>query len=143
MQNFLIRFTDKKIRKRKGIDYVRGEIVINDFKEFFDIPLDFWTISDYERQWKEGLERIKTSDTSCLIIAICDPKKTGPYINWWPLYKEKNNIFIQNEVFFGDVYKKDFGDHEVTIDNCYNFIGPRIPEDFPLDLRPSEWVVKL
>ncbi len=143
MKNLSIRFIDEKVKKVKGVKYVCSKIKINDFNERFDTPLDYWGIDDYKQQWKEGLERLKTHDVSCLVVGICDSKKGRKYLNWWPLYKEEDTIVVQNGVFYSDFYEEYFGDNEVTVKNCYDFIGPRIPEDFPEGLKPSEWVISL
>lgn len=64
------------------------------------MPLNWWTIKEYEKQWKEGLERIKSHDKSCLVVSIYDPIQE-PQVEWWILYKEGNKIFVQNHRLFG------------------------------------------
>jgi CdiI N-terminal domain len=100
-----ISITAKKPRKRWGVLSVEGEIKINDFKEGFDMPLDWWSIQDYERQWKHGLKRLFDHDTSCLIVAVNDPK-CRKFIEWWPLYKIGNKIHIQNHIIIDDLYEE-------------------------------------
>lgn len=128
--------------KIKGISYVLGEIIINDFKERFDIPLDWWSMQDYEHQWREGLERIKTHDSSCLIARIRDPNK-GPFVDWWLLYKEGEHICIRNEVLFGEEYINLIGSGSFTVENCYDFIPEKGPRELSNGLQISEWKVEL
>jgi hypothetical protein len=47
-----------------NIPSVWGRITIDDFTERFIMPLEYWSIEDYEKQWREGLDRIKIQDKS-------------------------------------------------------------------------------
>lgn len=140
MKNILVEVISKKPRMLKGIPRVIGKITINDFWETFEMLLDWWSQADYERQWREGLERIKTHDTSCLVTRIQDPNK-GPFIDWWLLYKEGNKIFIRNYILFREYYDERIGDKPFTVENCYDFIWPRGSRLLEDGEEMSEWVV--
>jgi hypothetical protein len=142
MLKLAMRIMNYHQRRTKGISHVLGEIVINDFKEQFDIPLDWWSIQDYERQWREGFERLKTHDRSCLIARIKDPSK-GPFVDWWLLYKEGEQVCIRNEVLFGEEYIKLIGLAPFTSTNCYDFIPAKGPRELSNGMQVSEWVVGL
>lgn len=132
-----------------------GRIYIgDDFWETALIALNYWTIEDYERQWKEGLERLKTHETSCLVASVQHPEKTPPLINWWPLYKQDNKLLIHNELIVGEDYAKTIGSKDFTVSSCYQFIQPLTPElydlsglnDDPDDIKVyqvSEWIIDL
>jgi hypothetical protein len=109
------------------------------YVETFKMALGFWSIEDYQRQWREGLERIKTHDTSCLVTSVQNPYKRF-FIVWWPLYKVGGNIFIQNELIMGDDYVKFIGRGLFISSTCYDFITPRITKT-PQGDNVSEWVV--
>ena len=115
----------------------RGEITLGDFKEKFIMRVDYWTIKDYKRQWKEGLERILTHNRSCLVTDVQNPRY-GPLVEMWGLYKKGNMIYIRNYLFCGDIYKKRIGDKPFTPETCYDFILNRTK-----NLWVSEWVVSL
>lgn len=136
-----IEVIDRKFKKSRGGE-AKGEIQIEKHKESFYIPVEWWTLEDYERQWKEGLERIKTRDTSCLVTAIYDPRKR-PFIEWWLLYKEGNIIYIQNQIVLEEIYSQLIGDKSFTSETCYNFIEPKEPKLQPDGYEISEWEVKL
>src|SRR2546425_338354 len=105
MNNLSIKVTKAKIRYNEyKKPYCLGEITINDFSEEFDMSLLDWNINDYEKQWQEGLERIKHHKTSCLITSISDLKNSIRFIDLWVLFKEDNKIFIQNRWLFGENY---------------------------------------
>lgn len=141
--NLFIEVKNQKPEIIHGVLAVLGKIYIGDFKETIYIPLDYWSLDDYKRQWKEGLERIKTHDTSCLVATIHDPG-IRPYINWWLLYKVGDKVYIQNKLYLSDIYKRQIGDKLFTIDNCYEFITPRrINKGKKEEDKVSEWVVTL
>lgn len=136
-----------------GISYAFGTISIgDDFSETITMALNFWSIKDYQRQWKEGLERIKTHDRSCLVASVQNPITSNPLINRWTLYKEGSKVFIYNELIVYDDYPKWIGSKIFTPDNCYEFIKSRLYEDPDYiedddeddrDYQVSEWVVEL
>jgi hypothetical protein len=99
MKLFSIKILDPKVLFIDNIPCCIGEINIGKFQETFEMPLEYWTIKDYEKQWADGIERIKKNTQSCLIAAIQDPKKS-PLVNLWTMYKINNKIFIQNHLFF-------------------------------------------
>lgn len=70
-----ISITDYKPKKEWSVLAVSGVIVLDDFQEGLYIPLDWWSIEDYERQWKEGLVRLEDHDQSCLVATINDHQK--------------------------------------------------------------------
>lgn len=142
--NLFIKVGNKKPKIINNVLAVMGKIHINDFKETIYIPLDLWALDDYKQQWKEGLERIKTHDQSCLVATIHDPN-IRPYINWWLLYKVGDKIYIQNCLYLSDIYKNYIGDKIFTVENCYEFIPPRFSEDDCNEegFSVSEWVISL
>ncbi len=78
----------------------RGTIVIGEFKETFESPLLFWSVSDYQAHWKQALERIVSGAlNSCLITSIYDPGISNFWI-WWLLYREGQMVYIQNHLLF-------------------------------------------
>lgn len=136
-----MKITSKKMRKINGVLAYEGYITIGSFSESIVIPIDLWGKEDYLRQWKEGLERIKTHDTSCLVNFIYNPR-IRPLLKWWILYKVNNVVCVQNLMYPDFVYEEIIGNKLFTPDTCYNFIPPRITE-FEDGGKPSEWCVPL
>lgn len=130
-----------------------GKIYIGDnFWESITPALNDWSIEDYERQWKEGLERIKTHDTSCLVSSIQNPHTSNPFLDWWVLYKVGNKIFIRNQLIVAENYENLIGDNVFSPESCYKFIRPRVfrsQEEIDAEENPAfkcdyaEWVVNL
>lgn len=118
---------------------VKGQIEIADFIEYFDSPLDWWSVKDYELQWKEGLERLLDYDTSCLVVAINNPH-CRKFIEWWPMYKIGNKIHIQNHIIIDSIYEQRIGNKSFAIQTCYSFI-PQYRSHTEDGNKISEWVV--
>ncbi len=119
-----------------------GEITIGNFKETFHMPIEHWSLKDYQQQWKDGLNRIKNHDRSCLISEIQDPK-LAPWVSMWILYKANNKIFIRNEVLIDEWYTKTIGDKPFTLKTCYDFIDPRGDKFTEDGMEVSEWEIDL
>lgn len=137
MKKFLIHVIDRTIFESYGLPCCTGEIQIGNFKETFEMPLDFWTIEDYEKQWDEGIERLKTYDRSCLVAEVQDPIKR-PRASLWVLYREEDEVYIQNNLLFGKRFAKMLAKKTFNIQTCYDFTIPRSvskDEEYPV----SEW----
>lgn len=105
MKKLSIQIIDAREKISYGIPSCIGEVTINDFKETFDMPLDFWNKNDYQSQWKQGIERIKNNLQSCLVAEVQDPK-IQPRASIWALYKVDEKIYIQNHLLFGKRFAK-------------------------------------
>ncbi len=132
-----------KIYKEDGFSYALGKIYIgDDFSETIAPALNYWTMDDYRKQWKEGLERIKNYNTSCLVASIQNPETSNRLLNWWPIYKVGQKIYIQNELYMEEDYDQLMGDMLFTPETCYDFIRPRVISS-PEGDEYSEWVIDL
>ena len=118
---------------------VKGQITIGDDIEYFDAPLDWWTIKDYESQWENGLKRLLHNNVSCLVVAINDPH-CRKFIEWWPIYKIDNKIHVQNHIIIEDIYAERIGDKPFTLETCYDFI-PQYRSHTEEGNKISEWVI--
>lgn len=145
--NIEFKIIEREIFKEDGIKYLRNEIVFRggrkngeDFYETNNFSIEFWTLEMYEQQWQEGLERLKTHNTSCLVSNIQNPQQMH-WIEVWMLYKVDNKVIIRNRIFFGPGYEMEIRDHKITPENCYDFlIDPLNKRD---EEKPAEWIVDL
>ena len=123
MQVFAIKVIDPMVRECYQMPCCIGEIQIGEFKETFEMPLEYWG-EDYEKQWKEGLERLKAHNQSCLVVEVQDPKK-APRASVWALYKDGETVHIQNKLLFSKRFADMLKKEPFTLETCYNFINPR------------------
>lgn len=127
------------VNKNPEENHITGKLIINESIEYFDSPLDWWSIEEYELQWQEGLRRLLDHDVSCLIVAI-DDSRCRKFIEWWPLYKIGNKIHIQNHIMIDDIYEERIGNNPFTHETCYNFI-PKYRSHTQEGNKISEWVI--
>lgn len=108
-----------------GLHAYYGQIRIGDFSETIYVPVEFWTLEDYKKQWEEGLSRIENEKKSCLVATVQGYKQAPALVNWWCLYKVDNQIVIENFRLVGKWLKKALKGEPFTPENCYQFI-PRM-----------------
>lgn len=128
MKNFKIEVISKKPKKICGLLSHTGQITINDFQEKFTMPLIDWTVEDYQKQWEEGLERIKTHNQSCLVATVQN-LKFNPHILLWTMYKEGNKIFFHNQLLISTIVEElqlPITLASFNSQNCCQFINPII-----------------
>src|SRR5438105_711217 len=122
MKNFSFKVLDRRSRLLFKTPFTIGQITINDFQEKFEMPLDWWSVENYEQQWKDGFEYLKNFGKSCFITKIFKPTD-WQCVEWWVAHKIKTKIKIQNHAFMDKrIYKKICGNQLVTLDNWHNFI---------------------
>lgn len=120
-----------------GLRSYVGEINIGHYKETFDMPVEYWTRRDYEKQWREGIERIETNDRSCLVTRVEGYHNKPVHIEWWLLYKEDYKIVIRNQMLRPTMPSFKI-DGPFTPETCYNYI-PRKSRN----KNVSEWIIDL
>jgi hypothetical protein len=97
-----------------------GVIQIGDHTERFLASLDFWTRSDYLRQWQEAIDRIKQGhEKSALFTSITDPKY-GNFFTWWPTYVVDGIVYFRNGLLFLDRLGEPF-----DLANPYKYVENR------------------
>lgn len=141
MKNFLIHVLDENTFESYGLECCTGEIAIGDYKETFEMPLEYWTIDDYKKQWKDGIERLKTYNRTCLVAEVQDPLR-APRAVLWVLYREGNKVYLRNNLLFGERFEKMLKKQPFNLETCYNFTLPRslsTDKEYPI----SEWTLEL
>lgn len=84
-----------------GFPEAVGRIRVGDFVESFPMNLSYWGTEDYVRSWRRALRILEESDTavSCLVSSITEPE-TSNFVFCWPLYRQGDDVFVQNAVIF-------------------------------------------
>jgi hypothetical protein len=117
---------------------VSGRIVIGKFVETFRVPLGFWGESDYLSSWRRAFEVLNADphSTSCLMTSMTDPVNTN-FLGCWPMYREDDDVHIQNAIIFIDEIGQDF---DPTVP--WNYVEPRraVDED---GNKISEWITSM
>jgi hypothetical protein len=115
-----------------------GRIVIGDFTETFTVPLGFWGESDYYCSWRQAFEVLAASptSTSCLMTSMTDPSNSN-FLVCWPMYREDENVYIQNAIIFLDEIDGAFDPAAP-----WSYIGPRLGIDEDGN-KISEWLTTM
>jgi hypothetical protein len=99
---FGIYLTGETVTEEGDPDFkaVRGEIRIGAFRERFVARVVFWGAEQYEKQWESALRKIVTGSTpAALITDYVEPNlSSGNSLWWWPLYREGDSVYIQNQL---------------------------------------------
>lgn len=114
-----------------------GRITLGNYTERFFVSLEYWSVTDYRRHWYEAINRIvKCSRVSSLITSMDNPT-TAKYIEWRPMYRIRDNLYIQDHLLFLKTLRTPFDEK-----NAFKSVPPRKTvneEGEPI----SEWSVPL
>ena len=112
-------------------------IRLDDFTDRLAVPLVYWTAADYRRQWREAVRRtVEGHPRSALITSMREPTSAN-FIQWWPLYRVDQTVFVQHQILFMDTIPGPF-----RPDDWYEHVHDRrtCNEDGE---RLSEWRVSV
>ncbi|HEY1939274.1 MAG TPA: hypothetical protein VGJ33_15180 [Candidatus Angelobacter sp.] len=115
----------------------RGEIVLGDFREGFLSNLGEWRQADYREQWRRSIHRLLAGEQKAVLITTFSSPTIATHLEWWALYREEDNVAVQNQLLFYDNIQGEF-DVKCAVD----FLNERrrVTEDG----RPiSEWSVSM
>jgi hypothetical protein len=130
---FDINFITNKSSPGSETPIALAEIHLGDFREQFEVSLEYWSKGQYQRQWLEGITRIINGDSkSCLITSIYNPKYAN-FLCWWTLYRNYDRCYVHNGILFLEGIKQIF-----DINKIYNYIETRITVNEDGDMI-SEW----
>ena len=79
----------------------RGRIAgPDDLDEAFLSPLRIWSSADYERQWREGVERIVGGeDSSGLVVRLERSPRDGSFVGeWFPVWRQDDIAVFRNQL---------------------------------------------
>lgn len=125
-------FTENKAIINDGEQVLPASIIVDDFKESMHIPLSYWNISDYKKNWLLSLEQgICDGKHAALVVSMYRPELTN-FVFAWVLYFEGSLVFVQNNVIFLDKC------NEFSPDKINDFIDARTTYDED-GYKISEW----
>lgn len=99
-----------------GIPVCDGLIEVGNWKKEFDSRLDYWTCSDYIEFWKYSLQAIVCGEEiACLITLMSPPEAFPGSIELWPLYREKDCVFMQGKMISDPDIRKCFDPYNFSM----------------------------
>jgi hypothetical protein len=115
----------------------RGTVCLGDFREQFEVILEYWSRDDYVRHWDAALRQLlEGAATSALITSMSDPS-SATFLFWWPAYREGDSIVFQHQALFLEELDRPFLPEEFA-----DHIPERTATSTDGD-RVSEWRVSL
>lgn len=132
---FNIEFTSERNR---DANFITGQITIGKFIEAFTSSLSYWNQKDYLKQWYHTITGAIENDNfiGCLITSMVNPIKQN-HIICWPLYRERDKIYIQNRILFMKDIKEKF-----DIKKIGEYVSPHIRFNNDGD-KISEWKISV
>jgi hypothetical protein len=101
--SFSIKFLSEPVPSEWGqqaSQEVLGEITVGEFSERTAVPLNFWSKSQYQEQWRNAANKLLEGNKgkAVFITQFFDPQKkeTGYVLECWPAYREGESVYIQN-----------------------------------------------
>jgi hypothetical protein len=106
---FDIHLTNELVAETEpGIKAIYGKIYLGDSYETFTASLASWSPGDYERHWEAALRRIASGAGQSALITSYVGSSLEDFLIWWPLYRERDTIYIQNQMLSLDQLSNPF-----------------------------------
>ncbi len=110
-----------------------GELVVGNFSERFEMLFEDWSARDYEKQWLAALTAVLSTAPRAALVASAPRVQTANYVMLWPVYREQDVIYVQQQVLLLENIRSEFSYEHVD-----RFIDERETIDENGDLV-SEW----
>lgn len=120
-----------------GVEAVYGRIHIGDYYETFAASLVYWKPGAYQVHWRKALQRIVEGATRSAVITSYVEPTPGGSLTWWPIYRERETIYFQNQLLFFDQVVPPF-----SPDRPWESVGVRETMN-PEGRQISEWKTAL
>jgi hypothetical protein len=133
---FRVRVFTPPALSEEGLLEAGGELRLGDQRIGFVVDLGYWTVGDYERQWREGTARLlHGAQRSALMTGYRGPGEATHLI--WALWREGGFVYAQEHPVVVNA-----GDPPFDPMDPYGHVGERIATSV-LNLPIPEWQVDL
>ena len=78
----------------------KGLIVLGDSSEEFLANLGDWSQEDYQSQWRDSIHSLVDGGNKAVLITTYSSPVIASHLEWWALYREGEDIFVQNQLLF-------------------------------------------
>jgi hypothetical protein len=77
-----------------GWPHAGAELLFGSHRVVFRIDLSYWSIADYQRQWRSGMDRLaRGAPSSALMSAYRGPR--GSSHAMWALWRDATHVYVQ------------------------------------------------
>jgi hypothetical protein len=138
--SFSISFLDEPLEypfDDKTTPAAPGRLVLGEEQEFFQSSLFQWSKEDYEAQWRYAIKTLLDGgEKAALIVEYVSPE-FATQLEWWPMYRQVNSVYIQDHLLFYDQLSVPF-----SLNNAFSRLKDRETKDAD-GQSISEWCVSL
>ena len=101
----------------EGWQHAIGGLELGPDADSFAADLRFWSIQEYEAQWREGIARLAAgTDSSALITSYAGPEASVHFM--WPMWRVGSDVVFHEHLVPGDA----IGDADIN-DQFYAAVG--------------------
>lgn len=119
-----------------GDDSNRGQIVVGEFTEYFQLELTDWSARDYTLSWRRALEELVAGAPAVALMTWCARPARTMVRRAWTLHREGHAghaVFVQERIFVPD-------DHTFDLDASGRVVNPGPRATVSEDGQPiSSW----
>lgn len=123
-----------------GESALAAELHLGTRIERLTIPIHYWNIEQYKKQWIDAIERASLGTKSALFTQVFDPKNLtrGYVLECWPLYISDQEVLIQN------CYIESVSAQDISIENIYDYLDDFSPnQGVGQDGCVDEWKIPI
>ncbi len=121
--SFSISFLDEPVFYDEQTPMAAGELVLGELKENFVACLYQWNKVDYEAHWHNAIKTLVEGSKSALIVEYVSPE-FATHLEWWPMYRVENVVYIQNQLLFYDQLTQPF-----SLENMFSLVKDRVTDN--------------
>ena len=81
----------------EGLSYAYGELRVADASLKFVVDLSAWRIADYERQWRDAIDRLVRGARSTALMTSYRGPGDRPH-RMWALWRDENFVYFQDHI---------------------------------------------
>jgi len=133
---FRIRIYTPVATDESGWPHAGGELDVGTNRLHFLVDLRAWAAADYERQWRDGLQRLTSgAPSTALMTAFRGP--TAELHEMWGLWRQDEYVYVQEHTVLPRELESPFDPA-----NPYPHLGDWVPasdQNLPL----AEWRVEI
>jgi hypothetical protein len=103
---FFIGFTSAARTDEEGWRHAMGGIELGDESDGFAADLHFWSMADYEAQWREGVARLAAGHASSALVTSYRGPGAAVH-SMWPMWRIGQTVFVQERLVVDDTITED------------------------------------
>ena len=116
---FYIGFTTAAQIDDEGWRHALGGIELGDESDAFAADLRFWSVADYQAQWREGIARLAAGQASTALVTSYRGAGAA-FHSIWPMWRVGQTVYVQERLILDET----IGATDVS-EQFYSRVGDR------------------